>query len=76
MQEDNLGIDKPVSFYSKKFNSYQLNCSVIEKEALALMLALRHFDVYVGGSTPLVIYTDHNPLTFFYILCSVHTRDW
>ena len=40
MQEDNLGIDKPVSFYSKKFNSYQLNYSVIEKEALALILAL------------------------------------
>ena len=64
MQEDNLGIDKPVSFYSKKFNSYQLNYSVIEKEGLALILALQHFDVYVGGSTPIVIYTDHNPLTF------------
>ena len=68
MQEDNLGIDKPVSFYSKKFNSYQLNYSVIEKEALALILALQHFDVYVGGSTPLVIYTDHNPLTFLHSL--------
>ena len=65
MQVDDLGIDKPVSYFSKKFNSCQLNYSVIEKEALALILALKHFDVYVGGSsTPVVVYTDHNPLTF------------
>lgn len=64
MQADNLGIDKPVSFFSKKFNLYQLNYSVIEKEALALILSLKHFDVYVGGSIPVIVYTDHNPLTF------------
>ena len=65
MQTDDLGIDKPVSFFSKKFNLCQLNYLVIEKEALALILALKHFDVYVGGSsTPVVVYTDHNPLTF------------
>lgn len=64
MQANDLGIDKPVSFFSKKFNSYQLNYSVIEKEALALILSLKHFDVYVGGSIPVIVYTDHNPLTF------------
>lgn len=64
MQADDLGIDKPISFFSKKFNSCQLNYSVIEKEALALIRSLKHFDMYVGGSsTPLVIFTDHNPLT-------------
>ena len=30
-----------------------------------LLLALRHFDVYVGSSpTPVVVYTDHNPVVF------------
>ena len=33
----------------------------IEKYALALLLALRHFDVYVSGA-PLLVYTDDNPL--------------
>ena len=38
---------------------------VVEKETLGLVLAVDHFDVYLG-STPFTIkvYTDHNPLTF------------
>ena len=68
-QRDGSDVDRPVSFYSKKFNAFQLNYSVIEKETLALVWALQHFDVYVGSSTPLVVHTDHNPLTF---LQSVH----
>lgn len=63
LQEDGQGLTRPVSFFSKKFNRYQLNYSVIEKEALALVWSLQHFEVYVGGR-PLVVYTDHNPLTF------------
>lgn len=64
LQEDDQGMVRPVSFFSKKFNRYQLNYSVIEKEALALVWALQHFEVYTGGGRPLVVYTDHNPLTF------------
>ncbi len=65
LQGDDFGVEKPVSFFSKKFNSYQLNYSTIEKEALALVWALKNFDVYVGsGVVPVVVYTDHNPLTF------------
>lgn len=48
------------------FDSFQLNYSVIEKEALILIWALQHFEVYVGSSErPLVVYTDHNPFVFF-----------
>ena len=65
LQADELGIDKPVSFFSKKLNTHQLNYSVIEKEALALVWALVHFEVYImSGLSPLIVYTDHNPLTF------------
>ncbi|KAL7852850.1 hypothetical protein SRHO_G00186350 [Serrasalmus rhombeus] len=65
LQEDSSGIDHPVCYYSKKFVKHQLNYSTIEKEALALLLALQHFEVYVGSSPlPLVVYTDHNPLVF------------
>ena len=65
LQEGADGIDHPVCFFSRKFNKPQLNYSTIEKEALALLLALQHFEVYVGSSSvPVVVYTDHNPLTF------------
>lgn len=65
LQEDRYQIDHPVAYFSKKFSTCQRNYSTIEKEALALLLALQHFDVYVGGNaTPLLVYTDHNPLIF------------
>lgn len=76
LQKEEFGVEKPVSFFSKKFNCYQLNDSTIEKEALALVLALTHFDVYVGSSiVPVVVYTDHNPSQPSLILCSVLIRD-
>ncbi len=76
LQAGDAGIHRPVSYFSKKFSSYQLNYSVIEKEALALIWALQNFEVYVGSvSDPLVVYTDHNPLiylhSFFFLLSTI-----
>lgn len=74
-QVDESGSECPVSFFSKKCNSHQLNYSIIEKEALALIWALKHFEVYVGsGVGPLVVYTDHNPLTFLHSLQNPNQR--
>ena len=55
----------PISYFSKKYLKYQRNYSVVGKETLGLVLALEHFDLYLG-STPfkIKVYTDHNPLTF------------
>ncbi len=47
LQEDRDGIDHPVCYYSKKFSKCQQRYSTIEKEALALLLALQHFEVYL-----------------------------
>ena len=64
-QRGNDETDHPVSFYSKKFDKHQRNYSTIEKECLSLILALQHFDVYINVTLhPVIIYTDHNPLTF------------
>lgn len=65
VQEDSEGLDHPIGYFSKKFLKHQKNYSVVEKETLGLVLAVDHFDVYLG-STPFTIkvYTDHNPLTF------------
>ncbi|XP_033963931.2 uncharacterized protein [Pseudochaenichthys georgianus] len=65
LQEDAQAIDHPVSYFSRKFNKHQLKYSTIEKEALALLFALQHFEVYLGASVkPIKVYTDHNPLVF------------
>lgn len=40
MQVDEDGIDHPVSFFSKKFTSCQQRYATVEKEALALILAV------------------------------------
>ena len=65
LQEDNDGIDHPICYFSRKFNASQTNYSTIEKECLALILALQHFEVYVTSSIkPIIVFSDHNPLTF------------
>lgn len=63
------GVDSPVCYFSKKFNAHQLNYSRIEKKALPLVWALKYFEVYVSsGGSPVVVYTDHNPLSFLCLL--------
>ena len=65
--QDNNVVDHPVCYYSKKFNKHQRNYSTIEKECLSLILALQHFKVYLASSVaPIVIFTDHIPLTFIH----------
>lgn len=65
LQKDYLGIDHPVAYFSKKLSPYQKKYATIEKEALALLLSLEHFEVYVNSSPHcLCVFTDHNPLTF------------
>ena len=65
LQDDESGIERPISYFSKKLNKYQAKYSTIEKEALGLILALQHFEVYITNSAgETIIYTDHNPLVF------------
>ena len=54
LQEDQGGIDHPICYFSRKFNKHQRNYSTIEKECLALVFALQHFEVYVFHSKCLV----------------------
>lgn len=65
LQPDSDQINRPVCYFSRKLNDHQKNYSVIEQEALALIWALQHFEVYVGSvAGPVTIFTDHNPLVF------------
>ena len=62
MQQDEKGIEHPVCYFSQKYDAHQNNYSTIEKEALALLLALQHFDVYLNTVLFLItVLTDYNP---------------
>ena len=64
-QDDASGIGKPVSYFSKKLNKHQKAYSTVEKEALSLILARQHFEIYVtNGTNDVTVYTDHNPLVY------------
>ena len=64
-QLDEEGKSLPVAYFSKKLSPAQKKYSTIEKEALSLVLAINHFEVYLSSSlTPIKVWTDHNPLLF------------
>ena len=59
------GVEHPICYLSRKFNTHQRAYSTIEKEALSLVLAIQQFEVYLGlSSHPITVYSDHNPLRF------------
>ena len=75
LQEDDNGVHHPNCYYSEKFNKHQRNYSTVEKECLSLILALQHFEVYLASSVAsIVIFTDHNPLTFIHKMKNKNQR--
>ena len=75
LQCDDEDIEHPVCYFSKKCNVHQRNYSTIEKECLALILAIQHFDIYISSlSKPTVVYTDHNPLVFLHKMKNKNRR--
>ena len=57
------GLEHPVCYYSKRLTPAQTRYSTIEREALALVIAVRVFRVYFG-TEPITVYTDNSPLQF------------
>ena len=62
-QRDDEGKLRPISFASQKFTTAQQNWSTIEREAYAVVWAIKKFENYVFG-TKIEVITDHNPLTY------------
>ena len=54
----------PVSYFSNSLKPHQRSLSTVEKELLAIVLALQKFEVYLSTNNPVIIYSDHNPLVF------------
>jgi hypothetical protein len=62
-QTDSFGHERPIAFFSRKLNSTQRAWSTIEKEAYAVLEALRRFESFVF-SHEIFVYSDHNPLSY------------
>ena len=71
-QRNELDIFMPIAYMSKKLTKCQRNYSVVEKELLAILLAVRQFACYLSGKT--VIYSDNEPLTFMSKLSSRNNK--
>ena len=76
LQEDSsTRVLHPICYFSTKFLSHQRNYSTIEKECLALLMALRKFNFFVYDSPHIVtVHCDHNPLTFIHKMCNHNQR--
>ena len=51
----------PIAYFSTSFTGSQCNWAPVTKEAFALVLAVRHWHVYLSG-TEFTLRSDHNPL--------------
>ena len=60
---DEDGTDHPIAFFSTKFTPTQRNWSTIEREAYAVLTAVKKYRHWICGAK-VVIHSDHNPLTF------------
>ena len=61
VQLDDEGFERPIAYFSRKFQNRQYNWSTYEQELYALVESLKHFRPYVEGKK-VTLYTDHRAL--------------
>ena len=61
-QKDELGVERPIVYLSKQLSATQRRWATIEKEAYAVVHALKQLRPYLWGAE-YKTYTDHKPLT-------------
>ena len=65
LQSDTAGVERAISFFSKKLSPAQKNYSTFERECLAVVCALEHFRVYLLAR-PFRLHTDHRVLLWLF----------
>ena len=64
-QKDSNGDDHPIAFFSRKLLPREVRYSTTEKECLAIVASLKHFEVYLLGRK-FQVQTDHGALKFLH----------
>jgi hypothetical protein len=67
---DDITADNIVGIASKVLSGAALNYFVYKKELLALVYSLQKFHGYIWGSANTVVYTDHKPLIYCFIVAN------
>ena len=65
--------NKPIAYASRALNKAELNYSTIEKELLAMVWAVKHFNPYLYGRK-FHIFTDHKPLIYLFSMTNPSRR--
>jgi hypothetical protein len=64
VQLDDEGKERTISFASQLLNKIERNWSVTDKEMFAVIMAVKKFNLFVGGR-PFVVMIDHNNLQYW-----------
>ena len=59
------GVERPISYFSRKLNNTEKAYTVTEKEALSIVASVKHFAMYLYGYA-FEIYSDHAPLRYIF----------
>ena len=54
--------DRPIAYASRALTDVESRYSQTEREALAIVWACEHFDIFIRGATNVNVITDHKPL--------------
>ena len=64
-QLDEQKQDRPVAYFSRKLKRAERNYATVERECLAIMDGIKHFEVYLTG-VPFTVVTDHGCLKYLH----------
>lgn len=73
LSQGTVPTDQPIAYAGRISNKVEINYSVIQKELLAIIWAVKYFRPYLYGQKFNII-TDHQPLTFLFGIKDVSSQ--